>query len=91
MTAHSAQSIHREIVLEDHLVEQLVACQGYRQRQPDDYDRPSALDKVLVLEFVQGTQADEWAKLVSHYAGSSEDEFFKQLARIMQPMLADVA
>jgi hypothetical protein len=40
----AADTAHREIVLEDHLVEQLVIRQGYRQRQPDDYDRASALD-----------------------------------------------
>jgi type I restriction enzyme R subunit len=80
----AADTAHREIVLEDHLVEQLVIRQRYRQRQPDHYDRASALDKVLVLEFVQGTQADEWAKLVAHYAGSAEDEFFKQLDRALK-------
>jgi type I restriction enzyme, R subunit len=80
----AARTAHREIVLEDHLVEQLITCQGYRQREPDHYDRTSALDKTLVLEFVQGTQADEWAKLVTHYAGSAEDEFFKQLDRALK-------
>ena len=83
-TARMADTVHREIVIEDHLVEQLVIRQGYRQRQPDDYDRASALDKALVLDFVQGTQADEWAKLVAHYAGSAEDEFFKQLDRALK-------
>jgi type I restriction enzyme R subunit len=83
-TARAADTAHREIVLEDHLVEQLQAKQGYRQRQPDDYDRAGALDKALVLEFVQGTQADEWAKLVAHYAGSAEEEFFKQLDRALK-------
>ena len=83
-TARAADTAHREIVLEDHLVEQLVIRQGYRQRRPDDYDRASALDKALVLEFVQGTQRDEWAKLVAHYAGSAEDEFFKQLDRALK-------
>jgi type I restriction enzyme R subunit len=83
-TARAADTAHREIVLEDHLVKQLIGCQGYRQRQPDHYDRTSALDKALVLEFVQGTQADEWANLVAHYAGSAENEFFKQLDRALK-------
>jgi type I restriction enzyme R subunit len=83
-TARAADSAHREIVLEDHLVEQLVTCQGYRERQPVHYDRPNALDKALVLEFVQRTQAGEWAKLVAHYSGSAEDEFFKQLDRALK-------
>jgi type I restriction enzyme R subunit len=83
-TARTADTAHREIVLEDHLVEQMVIRQGYRQRQLDDYDRASALDRALVLEFVQGTQANEWTKLVAHYAGSAENEFFKQLDRALK-------
>jgi hypothetical protein len=64
-TARAADTAHREIVLEDHLVEQLVACQGYCQRQPDDFGRTSGLDKALVLEFVQGTQANEWVAFLT--------------------------
>jgi type I restriction enzyme R subunit len=57
----------------------LVERQGYRARLPEDYDRPSALDKALVLDFVKATQAEEWTKLEGHYGVSSETEFFKQL------------
>jgi len=42
---HPASLVHREIVLEQHLVSQLVQRQGYIERSPDDYDRPLALDK----------------------------------------------
>lgn len=85
MTGRYAPSnAHREIVLEDHLVDQLVSHQGFRRRQPDDYDRVSALDKTLVMDFVQGTQAEEWARHVAHYAGSAEDEFFNQLDRALK-------
>lgn len=84
MTARPADRAHREIVLEDHLVAKLVAHQGYRKRSPDSYDRASALDKALLLEFVQGTQANEWAKLIGHYAGSAEDEFFKQVDQALK-------
>lgn len=72
-------TVHREEVLEVHLCKALVERQGYRARSPDDYERPSALDKVLVLDFVKATQAHEWEKLEGHYGASSEVEFFKQL------------
>jgi len=75
----SEDSVHREEVLEVHLCKALVERQGYRPRRPEDYDRVSALDKALVIEFVKATQADEWAKLESHYGPSAEAEFFKQL------------
>lgn len=75
----SEDTVHREEVLEVHLCKALVERQGYRPRRPEDYDRASALDKTLVIEFVKATQPDEWAKLESHYGPSAEAEFFKQL------------
>lgn len=75
----SEDTVHREEVLEVHLCKALVEYQGYRPRRPEDYDRVSALDKTLVIEFVKATQPDEWAKLEGHYGPSAEAEFFKQL------------
>lgn len=73
--------VHWEDVLETHLCKALVEQQGYRPRQPEDYDRGSALDKSLVIEFVNATQPDQWAKLESQYGPSAEAEFFKQLEK----------
>ena len=64
MTKHSLDSAHKEIVLQQHLVTQLVAGQGYEERSSDGYDRAISLDRELVLRFVKATQPDEWAKLV---------------------------
>lgn len=80
----SEDTVHREEVLEVHLCAALVDKQGYRARNPEDYDRASALDKALVLEFVHTTQADEWEKLAAHYGASGEDEFFKQLEQALK-------
>jgi type I restriction enzyme R subunit len=71
--------LHWEEVLEVHLCRALVERQGYRARRPEDYDRASALDRALVVEFIRNTQAKEWARLEGHYGASSEAEFFKQL------------
>lgn len=81
---HTAQTIHRETVLEQHLVDLLVAAQGYLERAPEDYDRPLAIDRVLVLQFVKETQTEEWAKLESQYANAAEAEFFKQLEKALK-------
>ena len=75
----SEDTVHREEVLEVHLCKALVEQQGYRPRSPEDFDRTSALDKALVLDFIKSTQADEWTKLESQYGASSEAEFFKQV------------
>ena len=64
-------NIHKEIVLEDHLVQQLCDTLGYQELQPDDFDRKLALDTDVLIEFIQQTQEDEWGKLTAQYADSA--------------------
>lgn len=81
----SAHNLHKEQVLQDHLIDQLVSGEGYERRDPlADYDRALAMDKALVLRFVQETQADEWDKLTAHYTASAEDTFVKQLEKALK-------
>jgi type I restriction enzyme, R subunit len=82
--ARSTSDIHREVVLEAHVVAQLVSRQGYVERSPDNYDKASALDRDLVLKFVRETQPDEWKKLEAHYAAAAQDEFLKQLEKALK-------
>ena len=85
MSAHSAHNVHKERVLQDHLIDQLAAGEGYERRDPGQhYDRALAMDQALVLRFVRETQAEEWDKLAAHYAGSAEDTFFTQLAKALK-------
>ncbi|MGV2108652.1 type I restriction endonuclease [Agrobacterium vitis] len=72
-------NVHREEVLEVHFCKALVEQQGYRARAPEDYDRSSAVDKEVMLDFIKATQGEEWIKLEAHYGASSEVEFFKQV------------
>jgi len=73
---------HKEMVLQEHLIEELVANQGYRRRIAiDTYDRAAAMDKGLVIEFVKSTQAESWQKLQDHYTTSAETTFFTQLQK----------
>jgi len=81
---YSTDSVHRETVLEQHLVDRLVASHGYVERAPDDYDRVTAIDRQLVAKFIQDTQADEWKKLEEHYTTAAEAEFFKQLEKALK-------
>lgn len=81
----AAHSVHKEQVVQNHLIARLVAGEGYELRDATvDYDRPLAMDKALVLRFVQSTQPDEWAKLESHYTAAAEDTFFKQLEKSLK-------
>lgn len=80
----SEDTVHREEVLEVHLCAALATKQGYRARAPEDYDRPSAIDKGLVIEFILATQGEEWAKLIGSYGASAEGEFFKQLDQALK-------
>jgi type I restriction enzyme R subunit len=81
---HSAQTVHRETVLEEHLVNLLVARHGFLERAPENYDRPLAMDRELVLRFVKETQSAEWNKLEAQYTTAAEAEFFKQLEKALK-------
>ena len=81
---HTAQTVHREAVLEQHLVDLLVGGQGYVECAPEDYDRALAMDRQLVLKFVRETQPDEWTKLEAQYTTAAEAEFFKQLEKALK-------
>ena len=84
MTAYTMQTAHHEIALEQHLVDRLVAAQGYIARKPGDYDRPLAVDRERVLQFVKQTQPGEWQKLEAQYTTAAEAEFFKQLEKALK-------
>ena len=76
---------HKEAVIQEHLIEELVCNLGYRRRVASErYDRASAMDKGLVLEFVQSTQPQAWQKLQDHYTTSAEATFFTQLGKALK-------
>lgn len=81
----AAHNAHKEQVVQDHLIARLIGGEGYELRDAKtDYDRALAMDKTLVLRFVQSTQPDEWAKLEGHYTAAAEDTFFKQLEKSLK-------
>ena len=81
----AAHNAHKEQVVQDHLIARLVAGEGYELRDAKaDYDRALAMDRALILRFVQNTQPDEWAKLEGHYTSAAEDTFFKQLEKSLK-------
>jgi type I restriction enzyme, R subunit len=81
---HTASNVHRELVLEQHLVDCLVRAHRYLVRRPDDYDRSLGIDRYLALRFVMETQHEEWAKLEAQYSSAAETEFFKQLEKALK-------
>lgn len=81
----SSHSLHKEKVLQDHLIAELVDGAGYVRRiASSDYDRALAMDRALVLDFIQSTQPEAWKKLSQHYAASAEDVLFKQLDKALK-------
>ena len=80
----SEDSVKLEMVLQAVMIESLREQQGYRERQADEYDRALAMDRGLVLEFIQQTQKEEWEKLIAHYTASGEETFFKQLTKALK-------
>ena len=68
MTLRPSDSLHKEKVLQEHLVGQLLTHEGYeRSVALKSYDRALAMDTDLVLRFVKATQADQWDKLAAQY------------------------
>ncbi|MHC0055591.1 type I restriction endonuclease subunit R [Actibacterium sp. D379-3] len=85
MTAHTAYDVHKEKVLQEYLIQQLVAGEGYQRRVAEKhYDAALAMDRELVLRFIQETQAEAWEKLSQHYTASAEEVFFKQLDKALK-------
>jgi len=81
---YSSDKIHRENVVQYHLINKLIQNLNYRQRITDHYNHALALDKSLLLEFIKNTQTNEWRRLVDQYASNAEDEFFKQLEKALK-------
>jgi type I restriction enzyme, R subunit len=80
----SQPSLHREIAVQEHFVQNLVADQGYRERRPEDHDRPLALDIELVCEFLRTSQPDAWNALEAQYPGSAQRTVIDQLAKMLK-------
>lgn len=81
----SAHSLHKEKVLQEHLISQLLAHEGYERRVAlENYDRALAMDKDLLLRFVKATQGEQWDKLAAQYGASAEDTFFTQLTKALK-------
>lgn len=94
MSQHTASNVHKEDVLQEHLIESLVATQGYERRVGSEksrdyqgeihFDKPLAMDRELVVRFLKSTQPEAWEKLEQHYTGSAEDVLFKQLDKALK-------
>ena len=85
MSTYPSHTIHQEKVLQEHLIVELVADEGYERRDArTDFDRELAMDRALVLRFVQSTQPEEWEKLTQYYTASAEDVFFKQVGKALK-------
>ena len=94
MTKFNAQDIHKEIALQEHFINQLVENQGYIRRAGSlksrvykdavHYDKIYAMDRELVLRFIQRTQSDAWKRLRQHYKAMTEDTIVKQLDRALR-------
>jgi len=81
----SAADVHKEKTLQEHFITELVHGEGYDRRDPKvDYDRALAMDRGLVLRFVQDTQTEAWETLARHYTVSAEEAFFKQLDKALK-------
>ncbi|NTE33331.1 type I restriction endonuclease subunit R [Agrobacterium tumefaciens] len=89
------EGVKRENALQEHIIDRLVLEQGYLRRTGSarsnnnyapviDYDKTLAMDRELVLRFIQTTQPEAWERLSQHYSTSAENTFFKQLEKALK-------
>ena len=72
-------------MIQEHLIQQLVAGEGYEHRTAEGhYDVALAMDRELVLRFIQVSQPEAWQKLAQHYNDSAEETFFTQLSKALK-------
>jgi type I restriction enzyme R subunit len=73
----SQSKLHTEETFEIHIVEQLVAQQGYVERFPYlHYDQALALDKELLISFIKETQPTDWKHFAAKLGDTAERHFF---------------
>lgn len=64
----------------EHLIEQSLLNQGYLKRAPQDYDRALCLDAGLVIQFIQATQPQTWARYTKQYPAGAARRLVERLA-----------
>ena len=85
--AVSTENIHTERVFQETFIDALVQGEGYERRIPErDYDRSLAMDKALVLRFIQDTQPEAWKKLRTHYPDAAEKQLFQRLEKALKDL-----
>ena len=94
MIQHAASNVHKEDVLQEHLIQSLTSTQGYIRRAGSEksrayageihFDKPLAMDRELVVLFLKSTQGEAWEKLSQHYTASAKEVFFKQLDKALK-------
>lgn len=70
----------KELAFEEHIEKELVLLHKYRKRNAEtDYDKATALDHVLLFEFLRETQADKLAKLEEIYGDALESRLVRRI------------
>ena len=63
MTTYAANNLHKEKVLQEHLIAELVSGEDYERRDPKaDYDRALAMDKARSKRFLLMYLWFSWSK-----------------------------
>lgn len=77
--AISKVKLHTEEAFEQHFVDQLALTQGYIERSDADYNPELALDKELLVKFIQQTQPESWGLMEGKFGSKVEEIFCKEI------------
>lgn len=85
MTAALQTSQTSEKAFETAIVNSLLTQGGYQLGNAAQFDREIAIDKTILLRFIQTTQADAWQQLANiHGADLLETKFFQRLCQELE-------
>jgi type I restriction enzyme R subunit len=73
-------AIHQEGIFEDVITEHLTANDWHLGNKAD-FNPDLGFDRKAILEFVQDSQPNEWARMVSFYKGEAENKFIQRLVK----------
>ncbi len=76
----SQTKIHTENTFEDAITEHLTAT-GWHSGNKADFNSDLGFDRKAVLDFVQTSQPNQWAKMVSFFKTEAENKFIQRLVK----------
>ena len=71
-----------ELCFEDAVVQHLVNVNGFTLRSDSNYDKNTALDQQLLINFIKDSQPDIWSRYQSMFGTKAEEAFLREVVAV---------